>query len=199
MCIEYVWNVIPKETPVIEKNCSRCGNNGFVCSEKFRINSNKKMSDVWLIYKCACCESTWNMSILERKNLSLIDHDLFCQFQENNIDLVWRFAFDKSIAKVNKVRINGSLAFDVDDQGRDFLQSNKKTVSILILSKYELSISVKKVIQQKFNFSGNQVERLSKENIIAVNGGANQDISKKIGFNCSIVCDVEAWKRFGKN
>src|SRR5262245_41232119 len=143
MCLEYVWKIVPKETPVIERNCTRCNNNRFICSDKFRVNSNKKMSDVWLFYKCINFDRTCNMNINDLKNLSLFDHDLFCKFQENNIDLVWKFAFDKSIAKANKVRMNGNVEFDILNQGGDFFQSNEKTASILVVSKYELSISVK--------------------------------------------------------
>lgn len=193
MCAQYVWNIIPRETPRIEKNCTRCNSNLFVCSEKFRVNSNKKMIDVWLIYKCVNCENTWKMSILERKNLSQIDHNLFCQFQENNIHLAWKFAFDKSIAKANNARMLGNVLFDIAEE-EDLLQSTEKIVSILIISKYELSIPVRKVIQKKFNLSANRALQLNNANIIVVNGDVNQDVSKKIGFKCQLLIDINALK-----
>ena len=63
------WQVIPLDLPTISKKCSACKNNEFECSKKFRVNSNKKLSDVWLIYKCTSCNSTWNMNVISRKNL----------------------------------------------------------------------------------------------------------------------------------
>lgn len=194
MCIEYIWEIIPKETPVVEKNCTRCNNNQFICSEKFRVNSNKKMSDVWLIYKCFHCENTWKMSILTRKNLSQMDHDLFCQFQENNVDLAWHYAFDKSMAKNNKVRMNGNVKIDIVDRTGDFLQSNEKMVSILMTSKYELTISIKKILQQKLQLSANQVEKLNQNEIIMINEDKNHDLSKKIGLGCRLLINVANWK-----
>jgi len=198
MYTKFFWKIIPKETPVVEKNCSRCNHNEFICSEKFRINSNKKMSDVWLIYKCLYCESTWKMDILMRKNLSQIDYELFRQFQENNVDLAWHYAFDKSIAKNNNVRINGNIKLDVVDEVGDYLQSDEKTISIIIKSKYELSISIKKILQYKLNISVNQLEKLHQEGVIVIHEEKHNDISKKIGKGCKILMDIEKLKNLEK-
>src|SRR5580692_11744260 len=131
MSIAYVWKIIPKATPTIEIICTRCHNNRFICSEKFRINSNKKLSDVWLIYKCSYCENTWKMNILTRKNLSNMDKHLFHGFQENNRDLAWHYAFTKSIAKCNKVILNNHVDFEIIEQG-NYLHSTEDLLSILI-------------------------------------------------------------------
>lgn len=114
MCTVYIWKIIPIETPSLEIICTRCHNNSFICSEKFRINSNKKLSDVWLIYKCLYCENTWKMKILSRKNLSQLDQELFRGFQENNAALAWKYAFDKSIAKNNKVRLSHHISIEIE-------------------------------------------------------------------------------------
>lgn len=194
MCIEYVWKIIPKETPAVEIICARCNNNRFICSDKFRINSNKKLSDVWLIYKCSHCENTWKMSILTRKNLSHIAHDLFCGFQENSIDLAWYYAFNKSIAKCNKVRLHSNVNVEIVDHQGNYLHSTEDLVSILITSEYELSITIKKVLQQKLNLSANQVVRLHHEEVIVINGDKNHDLSKKIGLGCRLVINLTKWK-----
>lgn len=194
MCIEYVWEIIPKETPTVEIICTRCNNNRFICSNKFRINSNKKLSDVWLIYKCSHCENTWKMSILTRKNLSHIAPNLFCGFQENNIDLTWHYAFNKSVAKCNKVRLNSNINVEIVDHRGNYLHSTENLVSILITSEYELSITIKKILQQKLNLSANQVVRLHHEEIIVINGGKNHDLSKKIGLGCRLLINFKKWK-----
>jgi len=191
---EYVWKIIPKETPCIENICSRCNNNRFICSDKFRINSNKKLSDVWLIYKCSYCENTWKMSILTRKNLSHIDHHLFRRFQENNIDLVWYYAFNKSIAKYNKVRLDSNVNVEIVDHQSGYLHSTESVISVLITSEYELSIPIKKILQQKLNISVNQLVRLHHEEIIVINGNTNHDLSKKIGFGCRLLIDCTRWR-----
>lgn len=193
MCIAYIWKIIPKETPALEIICTRCHNNRFICSNKFRINSNKKLSDVWLIYKCSHCENTWKMNILSRKNLSHLDHSLFRCFQDNDVDLAWRYAFNKSIAKNNKVRLNSHVNIEiVDHQGTFTLFEN--SFSIVITSEYELSMSIKKILQQKLNLSANQIERLYREGAIVINEDKNQDLAKKIGLGCRLFIDFTNWK-----
>lgn len=195
MCTEYIWKIIPTETPAVEIICTRCNNNRFICSNKFRINSNKKLSDVWLIYKCSYCENTWKMSILTRKNLSQIDRSLFCGFQENNVDLAWHYAFDKSIAKCNKASLNSNINVEIVDQQGNYLHSTENIVSILITSEYELSISIKKILQKKLNLSANQVVKLHQEGVIVINGDKNHDLSKKIGLGCRLLLNLVNWNR----
>ncbi len=193
MCVEYVWKIIPKETPAIEMICTRCNNNRFICSDKFRINSNKKLSDVWLIYKCSHCDNTWNMNILTRKNLSHIDHHVFCGFQENNVDLAWHYAFNKSIVKCNKARLNSHINVEIVDHQGNYLHSIDSVISVLVTSEYELPMTIKKVLQQKLNLSANQVAKLHQEAAIVINGDKNDDLSKKIGFGCKIAMDFTKW------
>lgn len=194
MRIEYVWEIIPKETPVIEKKCGRCNNNQFICSEKFRINSNKKMSDVWLIYKCTHCHSTWNMDILTRVNLSQIDLDLFSLFQENNVDLAWQYAFDKSIHQMNKIRTNGNVEVDIIDVSKNIFHSKEKLIVVSINSKYHLTIPIRKILKQKLTFSIKQLDELYQAGVFIVNNDKNNDLSKKIGFGCFLEINVETIK-----
>ena len=38
----------------------------FISSDRFRVNANKQRLDVWLIYRCGCCEQPWNLAVHER-------------------------------------------------------------------------------------------------------------------------------------
>jgi hypothetical protein len=194
MRIEYAWDIIPTETPIIEKKCGRCDNNQFICSEKFRINSNKKMSDVWLIYKCTHCHSTWNMDILTRVNLSRIDPSLFSLFQENNVDLAWQYAFDKSIHQMNKVRANGNVEIDIIDSAKNIFHSNEKQATISIHSKYPLAIPIRKILKQKLGLSTNQLDQAYRSGAFVINHDKNNDLSKKVGFGCILEVNVEMIK-----
>lgn len=62
--IDYNFELFPISTPILIRNNER-----FVCLEKFRINSQKSLSDVWLVYKSKKNNATWNMTILSRVNL----------------------------------------------------------------------------------------------------------------------------------
>jgi hypothetical protein len=64
---KYQWELIPKDLPIVRRNCPKCNEKAcYINSEKFRVNANKNSIDIWLIYQCEKCKSTWNMSIYER-------------------------------------------------------------------------------------------------------------------------------------
>ncbi|WP_243015095.1 DUF1062 domain-containing protein, partial [Brevibacillus borstelensis] len=56
--------------PPAIKYCKKCGKKTeYVCSGLFRVNAQCKYLDIWLIYKCSNCDSTWNMTIYVNANL----------------------------------------------------------------------------------------------------------------------------------
>lgn len=72
----YRWELVPDNLPVVKRNCPKCkGKTSFINTEKFRVNANKNNIDVWLIYQCEKCKSTWNMTIYERVSPKDIDKE----------------------------------------------------------------------------------------------------------------------------
>lgn len=52
---------------MVRRNCPKCNEKVlYINSERFRVNANKNSIDIWLIYQCEKCKSTWNMTIYER-------------------------------------------------------------------------------------------------------------------------------------
>jgi hypothetical protein len=123
-----------------------------------------------------------------------MDHNLFCRFQENNIGLVWHYAFNKAIAKYNKVRLDSNVNIEIVDHQSNYLPSIEGVIPVLITSEYELTIPIKKILQQKLNISANQVVRLHQEEIIVINEDKNHNLSKKIGLGCRLLIDFTMWK-----
>ncbi len=93
MSSEYIWGINAKNTPLLKKKCSHCDSDRFYCSEKFRMNAQKKYIDIWLIYRCTKCDNTYNMTIFTRTKTELINKDLFKKFSENNLEIAWKYAF----------------------------------------------------------------------------------------------------------
>lgn len=61
--VEYISRL-----PVI-RYCKKCGKKTeYICSGLFRVNAQHKYLDIWLIYKCSNCDSTWNSTIYSRVN-----------------------------------------------------------------------------------------------------------------------------------
>lgn len=87
MKTEYIWKIKVNNTPALKRKCNRCDCNSFYCSNKFRMNAQKRNLDVWLIYRCAACDSTYNLTILSRTKPERIDKELFRKFLENDENL----------------------------------------------------------------------------------------------------------------
>lgn len=61
---QVVWEVQYLSQPKLAKQCKKMwGKTNFFCSVKSRVNTQQKKLDVWLIYKCADCDATWNARV----------------------------------------------------------------------------------------------------------------------------------------
>jgi hypothetical protein len=92
---EVRWTVVALDTPRVIRHCPRCRRpRAFASSDAFRVNAQKRRLDVWLIYRCTECESTWNREILERCAPEDIAPDLYARFLENDRETAWSYAFE---------------------------------------------------------------------------------------------------------
>jgi hypothetical protein len=61
------WRIRPLELPRPWRDCASCASaRAFVCSERFRVNAQKKALDVWLKYRCASCDDVWKFPLRKR-------------------------------------------------------------------------------------------------------------------------------------
>jgi hypothetical protein len=56
------------------------------------MNANAKLTDIWLIYRCARCEGTKNLTIVERKPITRISRSLLDAATTNDPVAARRFA-----------------------------------------------------------------------------------------------------------
>ena len=62
-----IWKIEPLGLPLVLRHCKKCGKTAeFICSGQFRVNAQRKYLDIWLIYKCAKCDTTWNAAVYSR-------------------------------------------------------------------------------------------------------------------------------------
>ena len=110
------WDIIPDTTPQVRRNCPKCGGmTHFINTEKFRVNANSSQIDIWLIYQCNKCKSTWNMTIYERINPTDISRVEYDKFLANDKELAISYGFDRGIHRKNKAEL--SLG-DIDYHGK---------------------------------------------------------------------------------
>ena len=139
-----------KNTPLLIKKCSHCESDRFYCSDKFRMNAQKKNIDVWLIYRCVKCDNTCNITLLSRTKPDLIDKKLFHSFSMNDREVAWQYAFSAGMASKNKLQIDyDSVEYEVisNISFEDIMNMNNAIISILIECDFELNLKLLSLIK----------------------------------------------------
>ena len=82
--------------------CGGCGKKQeFINSCKFRVNTNGKNVDVWLIYRCKKCKHSKNLTIYERTRPGKIPADLFERFLCNDMETALEYGRNIVFLKKN--------------------------------------------------------------------------------------------------
>ena len=86
--------------PTISWHCASCRRaERFVCSERFRVNANGKLVDLWLIYRCERCETTKNITVVERRPVAKVPRPLLDAAIDNEATVARRLARDVGLLK----------------------------------------------------------------------------------------------------
>jgi len=97
-----LWEVKFLSPPEALRHCKKCGaKTAHVPSGSFRVNAQQKLLDIWLIYHCAHCKTTWNLTIYSRVSPKSIRRDLLDQFTVNDATLALRYAMDTDLINKN--------------------------------------------------------------------------------------------------
>ena len=167
------WEVKVKNTPLLIKKCSHCESDRFYCSDKFRMNAQKKNIDVWLIYRCVKCDNTCNLTLLSRSKPDLIDKTLFHSFSMNDKDTAWKYAFSTEMERKNNLRLDyGSVEYEVipNTSLEDLLNLSNEVIKIHIKCEFEFDLKLSSLIRRRFSLSANQVKRMFEDGIITISG-----------------------------
>ena len=165
------WEVKVKNTPLLIKKCSHCDSDRFYCSDKFRMNAQKKNIDVWLIYRCVKCDNTCNLTLLSRSKPDLIDKTLFHSFSMNDKDTAWKYAFSTEMERKNNLRLDyGSVEYEVipNTSLEDLLNLSNEVIKIHIKCEFEFDLKLSSLIRRCFSLSANQVKRMFEDGIITI-------------------------------
>lgn len=139
--------IIPLETPRILNNCHRCKKTTeFYCSEKFRVNAQQKDIDVWLIYKCCHCDSTWNYPVVSRAHTAALEKDLHRRWMENDRETAWRYAFQ--LERLRKVcgGVNADIPYSLNREA--IIIGEEEEWCISVISKYPMELRLDKLLKE---------------------------------------------------
>lgn len=167
MCLRWetvpvIWEVQYFTPPTVLRHCKKCGGKSkYICSGEFRVNAQQKSLDIWLIYKCVHCNTTWNSAIYSRVSPQQIGTDLLERFHANDETLATRYAMDIPLLQRNGAKIQ-MPAYQV--VGEDV--SLTEEVHIKIQSRYFLPLKISSILRTKLGISQREFDQLLLNNKI---------------------------------
>ena len=188
-------NVIIMGFPRVIRHCAHCGEpKPFVPTDKFRINGQKKLLDVWLIYKCAVCDATWKMEIYSRVAVSKLDKGLFQLLNDNDAQLARRFAFDAAAhARLKSVLDYDQVSFTFEETvgaNANPWRNAVGRVELELICDIPAGVRIAALIRELLCISGTHLARLAKAGAINLEGG--QDILKaRMGARALVSIDMD--------
>ena len=172
---KYQWELVPENLPIVKRGCPKCNEKtNYINSEKFRINANKNNIDIWLIYKCEKCKSTWNMTIYERiKPCNISKHD-YDKFLSNDRELAREYAFNSSIYSKNKAEvILDNINYRLVQRKLEAYYIKENELVIELVCKYPIELRVDKLLSDILGISRSKIKGMFKEGIIFINDDKN--------------------------
>lgn len=181
-----IWEVQSLSLLPALKYCKKCGRkNLFTCSRQFRVNAQRRYLDIWLIYKCCDCNTTWNATVYSRISPQSIKPQLLDGFYKNDNALVEKYAMDSQFLQENGVEVGLPQYSVIGD-----CFSLNETVQLEIKSKYSLSVKVSSVVRSKLLLSEKEYLQLITSG--KIKSFPNQDLKKcKLKEGVTLVFDNE--------
>lgn len=167
----FTWEIKVKNSPLLIKKCSHCDSERFYCSDKFRMNAQKKNIDVWLIYRCVKCDNTCNLTLLSRSKPDLIDKTLFHNFSMNDKKTAWKYAFSTGLERMNNMKLDyGSVEYDVINNIsiESIASITDDMINIQIKYDSEFNLKLSSLIRRCFALSANRLKQIFEQGIISI-------------------------------
>ncbi len=158
---KYKWELIPKNLPKVKRSCPKCNKKShYINSEKFRVNANKNNLDVWVIYQCENCKSTWNMTIYERVKPYEINKSEYKKFLYNDLELIRKYAFNLSIYNKNKVEvILENMDYRLISKNLGVNYKKELELIIEIECKYLINIRIDRLLGERLGLSRSKIKK----------------------------------------
>ncbi|CAA0284042.1 DUF1062 domain-containing protein [Klebsiella oxytoca] len=157
--MKVTWTVMPVGFQRIAKRCPSCATKrDFTPSGAFRVNSQKKKLDVWLIYKCLHCDYTWNISLFSRLHVSKIDRQLYHRLMTNDAATVQHFASDIATLKRNNAELSGRLGFTVHEHWPVSITVHQR-VRVSVRTSRSFQVTLLSILKQQLMLSTGEIKR----------------------------------------
>ena len=153
------WRIRPLELPRPWRYCASCTcARAFVCSERFRVNAQKKTLDVWLNYRCASCDDLWKLPLYERRSVS----DLAAQldaFARHDPAAVWKYAFDVARLRPHVIRVDTDVPVRVERTAIECEAPHPECIRITFDVPFPCDLRLDRLLAAQLRVSRSSLER----------------------------------------
>ncbi len=191
---KYQWELVPENLPKVKRNCPKCNEKShYINSEKFRVNANKNNLDIWLIYQCEKCKSTWNMTIYERIKPNDINKCEYEKFLSNDKELAREYAFNLSVYNKNKAEvILEDINYKLIQRKLEAYYINENELVIEIICNYPIEMRVDKLLSDKLGLSRSKIKDMHRKGVIFIDDDKNSlNIKVRDGMEIHVLKEVE--------
>lgn len=151
-----IWEVQYLSPPLAVRYCKKCVRKSeYICSGLFRVNAQRKYLDIWLIYKCSNCDTTWNSTVYSRINPQSLSSERLEQFHMSESNLVEQYAMDIELLRRNGAEV-GLPNYRIT--GDEICIDNP--TELHIISKYSCQLKVSKILREKLYLSQKAFEQM---------------------------------------
>lgn len=191
---KYQWELVPENLPIVKRNCPKCNQKShYINSEKFRINANKNNLDIWLIYQCEKCKSTWNMTIYERIKPNDINKYEYEKFLSNDKELAREYAFNLNVYNKNKAEvILEEVNYKLIQRKLEVYYIKENELVIEIICKYPIEMRVDKLLSDKLGLSRSKIKDMYRKGVIFIDDDKNSlNMKVRDGMEIHVLKEVE--------
>ncbi|HHP0437313.1 DUF1062 domain-containing protein [Klebsiella pneumoniae] len=144
----------------IAKRCPACNvKRDFAPSGAIRVNSQKKLLDIWSIYKCTRCDYTWNIALFSRLHVSKINRELLQRLLQNDAAMVHYYAADLATLKRNRAEPSGQPDFRIHEQWSVTLMACQR-ITVRVRVSQPFRISLLSILKKQLKLSTAEIRRL---------------------------------------
>jgi hypothetical protein len=109
------WVVRRTRLPLLSLRCVDCRSESASTGEgRFRVNSNGKLLDVWLLIRCVCCDRMSKLTVRERAPVRSFDPTELDGYHASNPELVASTLLDPPFARRNHFTLDWAAAWQLD-------------------------------------------------------------------------------------
>ncbi len=154
------WTVTPVGYQHIAKRCPACNvKRDFAPSGAIRVNSQKKLLDIWSIYKCTHCDYTWNIALFSRLHVSKINRELLQRLLQNDAAMVHYYAADLATLKRNRAEPSGQPDFRIHEQWSVTLMAYQR-ITVRVRVSQPFRISLLSILKKQLKLSAAEIRWL---------------------------------------